>query len=58
MSDACVTYSVRDLSRMLGVSMSTLYREVRSGNIEHIKVGSRILVPHEAVKSLLEQVRR
>lgn len=49
------TYSVREVAEILGVSKSTAYECVRSGQLPAVKLRSRILVPIEAVEAFLAQ---
>jgi len=49
------TYSVREVAEILGVSRSTAYECVRTGQLPAVKLRSRILVPVEAVDAFLAQ---
>ena len=49
------TYSVREVAEILGVSKSTAYECVRTGQLPAVKLRSRILVPVEAVEAFLAQ---
>lgn len=49
------TYSVREVAEILGVSKSTAYECVRTGQLPAVKLRSRILVPVEAIEALLAQ---
>ena len=51
------TYSVREVAEILGVSKSTAYECVRTGQLPAVKLRSRILVPVEAVEALLASAR-
>lgn len=48
-----LTLSVAEAGRLLGVSPSTAYRMVRSGQLKTVKVGQRKRVPTEALIELL-----
>jgi len=48
-----LTYSVADVARIFGVAPSHVWRLCRSGEIPSIRLGSRILIPREAVEHLL-----
>lgn len=48
-----LTLSVADAGRVLGVSASTAYRMVRSGQLPTVKVGQRKRVPVQALIDLL-----
>lgn len=48
--------SIKELSKKLGISVTSLYRLRQKGIIKHIKVGGRVLFEYETVlKSLKEQ---
>ncbi len=49
------TYSVREVAEILGVSKSTAYECVRTGQLPAVKLRSRILVPVEAIERFLAQ---
>lgn len=40
-----VVYNVEDLVDLLGISISSVYKGINSGEIPSVKVGQRILVP-------------
>jgi excisionase family DNA binding protein len=40
-----VVYQVYDLPGLLGISLATAYEYISKGEIPHIKVGARILIP-------------
>lgn len=48
------TLSVRELSEMLGIGLTTTYELVRKKEFHTIKVGRRILIPKVTVKKWLE----
>lgn len=47
-------FSVKGAAETLGVSRGTLYELVRSGEIEHVRVGSRILISRNALERFIE----
>jgi excisionase family DNA binding protein len=47
------TYSVSEAAALLGVSLGTAYKAVRSGSLPVIQVGGRYLIPREALDRLL-----
>ena len=47
------TVTVREAAAWLGVSKSTAYQAVESGDLPVIKVGGRLLVPTAALRRLL-----
>lgn len=48
------TLTVRELSEMLGIGLTTTYELVRKKEFHTIKVGRRILIPKITVKKWLE----
>ena len=40
-----LTLSVEEARRLLGLSRGLMYQAIRRGEIPHIKVGKRILIP-------------
>ena len=48
-----LTYSVTDVARIFGVAPSHIWRLCQSGDIPSIRLGSRILIPREAVEHIL-----
>ena len=49
-------YTVSEVAKILGVSRGTAYECVRSGELPHIKLGRRIVVPIAAFEKFLAQV--
>lgn len=47
------TYTVTEAARLLGISRSTAYECVRSGEIQSLRFRSRIVIPAAAVADLL-----
>lgn len=45
--------SPRETERTLGISHATLYRLIKAGRLKTIKLGSRTVIPIEAVDALL-----
>jgi excisionase family DNA binding protein len=52
--DGPLVFSVKGAAERLGVSRSVLYELVRSGEIEHVRVGKRILVSRAALERFIE----
>lgn len=50
-----LTRTVDEVAELLGVSRATAYEGIRTGEIPHIKVGRRILVPRAALAAMLEK---
>ena len=49
-----MVYSVKGAAERLGVSRSILYELVRSGEIEHVRVGKRILIAQAGLERFIE----
>jgi excisionase family DNA binding protein len=49
----CLTYTVEEAGRLLGVGRATAYSGVRSGDIPSLRIGRRVVVPKHALLSLL-----
>ncbi|MBM3767960.1 MAG: helix-turn-helix domain-containing protein [Acidobacteria bacterium] len=47
------TYTVREVSRILGIGRNTAYEAVKTGDIPSVTIGRRVLIPHCAVERLL-----
>jgi excisionase family DNA binding protein len=45
--------SPREAERTLGISHATLYRLIKVGRLRTIKLGSRTIIPVEAIDALL-----
>ncbi len=41
----CITYSIKDVSVILGVSVSTVYNLISDGVIPYVRVGGRYMIP-------------
>jgi excisionase family DNA binding protein len=52
--DRPMVNSVKGAAALLGVSRSVLYELVRSGEIEHVRVGKRILISPVALEKFIE----
>ena len=48
------TYSVEEAAKVLGIGRGSAYRAVRSGELEAMKIGKRLLVPHAVLNRLLQ----
>ena len=48
-----LTYSVKEAAEALGVSAWTVREEIRTGRIESVRLGSRILIPRFALEQLV-----
>jgi len=49
--DGTATYSARELSLKLGISLNGVYGGVRRGEIPHLKIGGRIVFPKQAINA-------
>jgi excisionase family DNA binding protein len=49
-----LAYSVTEVAELLGISRSSAYEYVRSGDLPSITLGSRIVVPRRALELLLD----
>lgn len=47
------TYTVAEAARLLGISRSTAYECVRSGELRSLRFRSRIVIPADAIAGLL-----
>jgi excisionase family DNA binding protein len=48
-----LTMSVEEVARALGISRAFAYEAVHRGDIPHIKIGKRMLVPRAALARVL-----
>lgn len=48
-----VVYDVHELSRLLGIPERTIYHHARSGALQTVRVGRRVLFPRGAIDALL-----
>ena len=46
--------SVNECAKMLKISRSSVYQGCLTGEIPHIKIGRRILIPKRALEKMLE----
>lgn len=49
-----LTLTAPEVGQLLGISRNQVYKGVREGSIPSIRVGSKILVPVEALQRLLD----
>jgi excisionase family DNA binding protein len=52
-SNGKLTLTVSETANLLGLSRNSAYQGVLSGEIPHVKVGKRILIPRRALEELL-----
>ena len=58
MSTEKVVLTVAETARILRLSRNATYQGVFTGEIPHIKVGKRILIPRAALEKMLSEARR
>ena len=51
------TFTVREVAEMLGVGKRLIEKMIWSGELEHLRLGRRILIPAEAVEALVASAR-
>lgn len=50
-----LTLTVKETAQMLGLSRNSVYQGIATGEIPHIKVGKRILIPRLALERILAE---
>jgi|TARA_Y100000310_G_scaffold331767_1_gene405954 excisionase family DNA binding protein len=50
-----LTLTVKETAQLLGLSRNSAYQGVLTGEIPHIKVGKRILIPRLALERILAE---
>ena len=53
-NDERLTYDVGTAAKLLGLSRNSAYHACLTGQIPHLKIGKRILIPRVAIQKLLE----
>jgi len=53
-----LTWTVKETSQLIGLSRNSTYRGILTGEIPHVKVGKRILIPRVALERMLSEVGR
>jgi hypothetical protein len=53
---SCLTYSVREASKIMGPSESTLRRMIRDGELRHVRFRGRIRIPKSVVEDFLRGI--
>ncbi len=56
--DDRLVWSVEEAGRQLGISRAHAYQLVARGELPHLRLGHRIVVPKRAIDALLERVQR
>ena len=49
-----LTYSIREAAKLLGIHQVTAYRMARRGELPSMRLGSRVVVPADALKEFIE----
>ena len=57
-SNATIYPSVEHLAREIGISRHACYAAIRKGDIPHIKIGRRIILPKTAISDWLKNAGR
>jgi len=50
-----LTLTVKETAQLLGLSRNSTYQGILTGEIPHLKVGKRILIPRVALEKLLAE---
>ncbi|MBM4463463.1 MAG: helix-turn-helix domain-containing protein [Chloroflexi bacterium] len=58
MSQEKLTLNMREVARVLGLSKSSVFAAVHRGEIPHIRVGKRILIPKAALERMLSEAAK
>lgn len=51
-------FNVQEVTRILGLSRNSIYQGIAVGEIPHIKIGKRILIPRASLEAIMEKTRR
>lgn len=54
MNNEKLTFTVSQTASLLGLSRNSAFKGVMTGEIPHIRVGKRILIPRRALEAMLE----
>lgn len=49
-----LTYSIAEASRVLGLSKNSCYQACMKGELPHIRIGHRVLVPKARLHEMLQ----
>ena len=50
-----LSYSVREAATAIGVSSRTIHGFVKDGRIRHFRMGTRVLIPADALREFIAQ---
>ena len=56
-SNERLTYDVGSAAKLLGISRNSAYLACLNGQIPHIKIGKRILIPKLSLESMLHEAK-
>jgi len=54
MAEEKLVLNVSELAQILGLSRNSVFKGVMTGEIPHIRVGKRILIPRRALEAWME----
>lgn len=54
-NDEKLVLNVKEVSLLLGLAKNSIYSGILAGEIPHVKVGKRILIPRAALEKLLAE---
>ena len=58
MENGKLTFSVPAVAALLGISRASAYQAILTGELPHIKVGRRILIPKVSLERMLENAAK
>jgi excisionase family DNA binding protein len=50
-----MTWTVRETAEQLGITLSTAYAYIESGELPAVRLGRRLLIPRAAVQQLVDE---
>ena len=50
-----LAYSVREAAAAIGISSRTLHDFIKDGSLPHFRLGTRVLIPIDALRNFIEQ---
>ncbi|MGA2669909.1 MAG: helix-turn-helix domain-containing protein [Dehalococcoidia bacterium] len=54
-NDERLTYDVKTAAKLLGLSKNSAYQACLTGEIPHLKIGKRILIPRARLEQMLNE---
>ena len=58
MNSKKLALTVKDTAEMLGLSRASVYQGVRTGEIPHVRIGKRILIPRRTLERILDGMEK